>query len=178
MIASRAFPLFFRWLVRLPCGRATSCFRLDSVCFCRLFRHLIYGLFRCFFRFIAASFLLTPLLMPSRRVVPFASLLASLFALAACSSSSVPELRASSPVIYVSSHRLLGDVLNCLEDKLPSVSTSKLGSASELLVGPNAWLVTLTPSQYGSTVRVQKSSGDYSGLSEPEMRFDIARCTT
>ena len=116
--------------------------------------------------------------MPSCRIVPFASLLASLFALAACSSSSVPELRASSPVIYVSSHRLLGDVLNCLEDKLPSVSASKLGSASELLVGPNAWLVTLTPSQDGSTVKVQKSLGDYGGLPEPEMRFDIARCTT
>src|SRR6202165_3045471 len=106
--------------------------------------------------------------MLSRRVVPLASLFASLFALAACSSTSAPDLRASSPVIYVSSHRLPGDVLNCLEDKLPSVSTSKLGSASELLVGPKAWLVTLTTSQYGSTVRVQKSSGDYSGLCGPE----------
>jgi len=116
--------------------------------------------------------------MPSRRVVPFTSLFASVLALAACSSASVPELRASSPVIYVSSHRQPSDVLNCLEDKLPSVSTSKLGSASELLVGPNAWLVTLTPSQNGSTVKVQKSSEDYGGLPEPEMRFDIARCTT
>jgi hypothetical protein len=120
--------------------------------------------------------------MPSRRVVPFTPLFASLtvaaIALAACSSASVPELRASSPVIYVSSHRQPGDVLNCLEDKLPSVSASKLGSASELLVGPNAWLVTLSPSQYGSTVKVQKSSEEYGGLPEPEMRFDIARCTT
>jgi len=61
MIASRAFPLFFRWLVRLSCCPATSCFRLDSVCFCGLCRSLIYGLFRCLFRFIAASFLLTPI---------------------------------------------------------------------------------------------------------------------
>jgi hypothetical protein len=25
---------------------------------------------------------------------------------------------------------------------------------------------------------VQKSEGEYSGLPEPELRFDIARCTT
>lgn len=122
--------------------------------------------------------------MPSRRVVPialFAPSSAALFAalaLAACSSASSPELRASSPVIYVSSHRSPSEVFSCLEEKLPSLSTSKTGGASELLVGPNAWLVTLTPSQYGSTVKVQKSEGDYGGLPEPEMRVDIARCTT
>ncbi|WP_235527417.1 hypothetical protein [Burkholderia sp. Leaf177] len=53
-----------------------------------------------------------------------------------------------------------------------------MGNTSELVVGPNAWLVTLTPSQYGSTVKVQKSAGDYGRLPEPEMRFNIARCTT
>lgn len=122
--------------------------------------------------------------MPFHRVTPFALLAsssASLFAalaLAGCSSASGPELRASSPVIYVSSHRSSSDVLSCLEDKLPSLSTSKTGGVSELLVGPNAWLVTLTPSQYGSTVKVQKSEGEYGGLPEPEMRFNIARCTT
>ena len=122
--------------------------------------------------------------MPSHRVVPFAlfapssAALFAAFALAACSSASGPELRASSPVIYVSSHRSPSDVFSCLEDKLPSLSTSKTDGVSELLVGPNAWLVTLTPSQYGSTVKVQKSAGDYGGLPEPEMRFNIARCTT
>jgi hypothetical protein len=98
--------------------------------------------------------------------------------LTACSAVSGPELRASSPLIFVSSRRAPSDVFSCLEDRLPSVSTSKSGSTSELVVGPNAWLVTLTPSQYGSTVKVQKSDQDYSGLPEPEMRFNIARCTT
>jgi hypothetical protein len=124
------------------------------------------------------------LLMSSRRLVPSAlfapwsAALFAAFALVACSSPSGPELRASSPVIYVSSQRSPSDVFSCLEDKLPSLSTSRTGGASELLVGPNAWLVTLTPSQYGSTVKVQKSEGDYGGLPEPEMRVDIARCTT
>jgi hypothetical protein len=122
--------------------------------------------------------------MISSRVVSFAlsgSLLAAVFAavaLTACSSTSAPELRASSPLIYVSSRRAPSEVFSCLEDRLPSVSTSKSGNASELVVGPNAWLVTLTPSHYGSTVKVQKSDRDYGGLPEPEMRFDIARCTT
>jgi hypothetical protein len=53
-----------------------------------------------------------------------------------------------------------------------------VGGVSELLVGSNTWLVTLTPSGYGSTVKVQKSTGDDGRLPEPEMRFDIARCTT
>ncbi|SAL36940.1 sugar ABC transporter ATPase [Caballeronia sordidicola] len=126
--------------------------------------------------------------MPSSRAVSFAlsitlwcPLPVALFAglaLTACSSTSGPELRASNPVIFVSSRRAPPDIFNCLEDRLPALSTSKSGGASELVVGPNAWLVTLTPSQYGSTVKVQKSERDYSGLPEPEMRFNIARCTT
>jgi hypothetical protein len=106
-----------------------------------------------------------------------ACLLSSL-ALAACGSASGPELRASKPVIYVSTQRTPADVASCLEERLPSVSASRVGGASELTVGSNAWLVTLTPSGYGSIVKVQKSDGDYGRLPEPEMRFDIARCTT
>ncbi|SAL48204.1 hypothetical protein [Caballeronia telluris] len=99
-------------------------------------------------------------------------------ALAACSSTSGPELRASKPVIYVSSARTASDISSCLERMLPSAQTTRNAGSTELLVGPNAWLVTLTPSGYGSTVKVQKSDGEYSGLPEPELRFDIARCTT
>jgi hypothetical protein len=104
--------------------------------------------------------------------------LSATFALAACGSANGPELRSSTPVIYVSTHRSPADVFSCLEDKLPSVSTSRAHGVSELLVGPDAWLVTLKPSGYGSTVKVQKSADDYGRLPEPEMRFDIARCTT
>jgi len=113
----------------------------------------------------------------SRRIVLCAVSLGALSTLVACSASRDPELRASSPLIYIASQRSPSDVFRCLEDKLPSPSTSQLGGSSELRVGSDAWVVTLTPSQYGSTVKVQKSASDDGGLSEPEMRFDIARCT-
>jgi hypothetical protein len=114
----------------------------------------------------------------SRRTAGLVCASVFLAALAACGSASGPELRASAPVIYVSSHRTPADVASCLEDKLPSVSASRVGGVSELLVGSNSWLVTLAPSGHGSTVKVQKSAGDNDRLPEPEMRFDIARCTT
>jgi hypothetical protein len=95
---------------------------------------------------------------------------------AACGSASGPELRASQPVIHVSSARSASDVSSCLERMLPSVRTTRDQGSTELLVGPDAWLVTLTPYGYGSIVKVQKADGEYGGLPEPEMRFDIARC--
>jgi len=172
MIASRAFPLFFQWF---PSRQATTKRRVR--CDSGLPLRAVYALFAHCFDYRLS-------LMISSRVISFALIgpvstaMFAAFALTACSSTSGPELRASNPLIYVSSRRAPSDVFNCLEDRLPSVSTSKSGNASELVVGPNAWLVTLTPSQYGSTVKVQKSDGDYGGLPEPEMRFDIARCTT
>lgn len=105
-----------------------------------------------------------------------AASLAALSVMAACGSTAGPELRASSPLIYVASTRSSADVASCLEDRLPSPSTSTVGNVSELRVGSDAWLVTLTPTARGSTVKVQKSDRD-GGLSEPEMRFDIARCS-
>lgn len=107
-----------------------------------------------------------------RRIVPFAVLV-----LAACSSASDPELRASKPLIHVSSARAAADISSCLEGRLPSVATTRVSGVTELRVGRNAWLVTLTPSGYGAIVKVQKSDGGGS-LPEEEMRFDIARCTT
>jgi hypothetical protein len=106
------------------------------------------------------------------------AVLAATMSLAACSSTSGPELRASKPLIHVSSARTASDISGCLEHMLPSVQTTRANGSTELVVGPNAWLVTLTPSGYGSIVKVQKSDGEYSGLPEPELRFDIARCTT
>ena len=108
----------------------------------------------------------------------FSAALAASLLLAACSSTSTPELRASKPVIHVSSARTASDISGCLERMLPSAQTTRDSGSTELLVGPNAWLVTLTPSGYGTVVKVQRSADDYSGLPEPELRFDIARCTT
>jgi hypothetical protein len=111
--------------------------------------------------------------MPLRRLaVPLAVLV-----LAACSSASGPELRASTPLIHVSSARSASYISSCLEDRLSSVETTRASGVTELNVGRNAWLVTLTPSSYGSVVKVQKSDSGGS-LPEEEMRFDIARCTT
>jgi len=134
----------------------------------------VYGLFTL------SIFLTRWSLMSLHPLSTFATLtaLAATIALAACSSTSGPELRASKPVIHVSSARTASDVSSCLERMLPSVETTRANGSTELVVGPNAWLVTLTPSGYGSIVKVQKSEGEYSGLPEPELRFDIARCTT
>ncbi len=103
--------------------------------------------------------------------------MATLSLLAGCGSTSSPELRASSPLIYVASQRSASYVFSCLEDKLSSASTSKIGDDAELRVGSDAWLVTLSPNSRGSTVKVQKTEGRDGGLPEPEMRFYVARCT-
>ena len=112
----------------------------------------------------------------SNQIAARAIALAALSGVAACSATSGPELRASSPLIYIASQRSVSDVFSCLEDKL-SASTSKVGTSSELRIGSDAWLVTLSPATRGSTVKVQKSDGSDGGLPEPEMRFYIARCT-
>lgn len=98
-------------------------------------------------------------------------------ALAACGSTSGPELRASKPVIYVSSARAASDISTCLQRMLPSVQVTRDQGSTELMVGSNAWLVTLTPSGYGSIVKVQQSTSDDGGVPEPQLRFDVARCT-
>ncbi|WP_244814047.1 hypothetical protein [Caballeronia sp. Lep1P3] len=110
--------------------------------------------------------------------LPFALALASAVGtLAACGSTSEPELRASKPVIYVSSARAASDISECLQRRLPSARLTRNQGTTELLVGSNAWLVTLTPSGYGSIVKVQQSASDDGGVPEPELRFDVARCT-
>lgn len=100
-------------------------------------------------------------------------------ALAACGTiTSGPELRASKPVINVSSARAASDISACLQRMIPSSHiVCDQGNTEEVVFGSNAWLVTLTPSAYGSIVKVQQSSHDDGGVPEPELRFDIARCT-
>ncbi|SAK59012.1 sugar ABC transporter ATPase [Caballeronia ptereochthonis] len=106
------------------------------------------------------------------------AVLSGVAVLAACSSTSSPELRASRPVIHVSSARAASDISSCLQRMIPSAQATRDQGSTELMVGSNAWLVTLTPSSYGSIVKVQQSSSDDGGVPEPELRFDIARCTT
>ncbi|MDR5811136.1 hypothetical protein [Caballeronia sp. LZ019] len=79
-------------------------------------------------------------------------------------------------MIYVSSARAASDISSCLQRRLPSAQVMRDQGSTELLVGSNAWLVTLTPSGYGSIVKVQQSASDDGGVPEPEMRFDVARC--
>jgi hypothetical protein len=113
-------------------------------------------------------------------------LLPALAVLAACTSASGPggsaEVRTSEPMIYVHSARQPDDITACLHERVFSVHESSVGSATELAIGSRAssadWLITLTPSGGGSNVKVQKSVNGSDDIPEPELRFDIARCTT
>ncbi|CAB3792705.1 sugar ABC transporter ATPase [Pararobbsia alpina] len=114
-------------------------------------------------------------------------LLPAVVALAACSSAngpgmSGPEVRASAPLIYVQSARQPDDITACLHERVFSVHETSVGSATEIAIGPRSnavdWLITLTPSGNGSIVKVQKSANASDDIPEPELRFDIARCTT
>ncbi|WP_061126057.1 hypothetical protein [Caballeronia catudaia] len=116
--------------------------------------------------------------MTLHRFALLCAMSSGLAALGACSSTSEPELRASKPVIHVSSARAASDISSCLQRMIPSAQARRDQGSAELIVGSNAWLVTLTPSVYGSVVKVQQSSSDDGGVPEPELRFDIARCTT
>jgi hypothetical protein len=102
-------------------------------------------------------------------------LLPAVMVLAACSSASGPgmsgpEVRASEPLIYIRSARQPDDITACLHEKVFSVRETRVGSVD--------WLITLTPSGNGSIVMVQKSVDASDDIPEPELRFDIARCTT
>ncbi|KND59238.1 ABC-type sugar transport system, ATPase component [Candidatus Burkholderia verschuerenii] len=112
------------------------------------------------------------------RMLVVSTVMSAAAALAACgTTTSGPELRASKPVINVSSARSASDISSCLLRMIPSAQTVRDQGNTEVLVGSNAWLVTLIPSAYGSIVKVQQSSHDDGGVLEPKLRFDIARCT-
>ncbi|KNH06602.1 hypothetical protein BRCH_00047c [Candidatus Burkholderia brachyanthoides] len=80
-------------------------------------------------------------------------------------------------MINVSSARAASDISACLQRMISSSQVVRDQGNTEVVVGSNEWLVTLTPSAYGSIVKVQQSSHDDGGVPEPELRFDIVRCT-
>ena len=118
------------------------------------------------------------LLIPA---APAATALVALTTLAGCGSSSGPARDASLPMIYVSSQRAPADIAGCLESRLSRMRTSRIGSATEIAVGPdsnNSYFVTLTPTHAGSVIKVMHPANAPEDPPEPEMRFDIARCAT
>ncbi|CAM2151752.1 Sugar ABC transporter ATPase [Pararobbsia alpina] len=123
--------------------------------------------------------------MTKTLLVPAAStVLLTLATLAGCSSPGLPPpgsassgLGGTAPMIYVQSARQPDDITSCLQDRASSLRAANLGNAIQLGDGHD-WLITLTPSRGGSTVAVQKAANASDRIPEPEMRFDIARCTT
>ncbi|EKS68434.1 hypothetical protein BURK_025430 [Burkholderia sp. SJ98] len=78
--------------------------------------------------------------MNLHRSASLCAVLSGVATLAACSSTSDPELRASKPVIHVSSARPASDISSCLQRMIPSAQTRRDQGSTELLVGSNAWL--------------------------------------
>jgi hypothetical protein len=108
----------------------------------------------------------------------------ALASLSACSSPGLPAPGAANaghvgeaPMIYVQSARQPADITRCLQDRASDLRSASLGNAMQLGDGHD-WLITLTPSRGGSIVAVQKAVNASDSIPEPEMRFDIARCTT
>lgn len=104
--------------------------------------------------------------------------------LGACSSPGLPAPGSANaahvgeaPMIYVQSARQPADITRCLQDRASNLRSATLGNATQLGDGHD-WLITLTPSRGGSIVAVQKAVNASDSIPEPEMRFDIARCTT
>ena len=114
--------------------------------------------------------------------LPLLAVVPAALAIAACSSPNVQEVRTSEPVVFVQSQRAPSDISSCLRSRIDGLRMTAGNGSTELTVGHGsenyAWLITLMPSGYGSVVKVQKSPGDDGSVPEPEMRFDIARCTT
>lgn len=113
-----------------------------------------------------------------------------LLGLAACGSSptasndagSSPAFaaRASDSAMAFTSHRTPSSITSCLSSRMRGVHRTSSGTATELLVGngtrADTWRITLTPAGVGSTVNVHKPTSDDGSVSEPELRYHIARC--
>jgi hypothetical protein len=112
----------------------------------------------------------------------FLLIIAPLLITACSSTPNEPEIRASEPVVFAKSLRAPADIASCLSSRLSGVRTSVANGVTELTIGRGSndygWLITLTPSGYGSIVKAQKSPGDEGPIPEPEVRVGIARCTT
>ncbi|WJF89255.1 sugar ABC transporter ATPase [Paraburkholderia bonniea] len=117
--------------------------------------------------------------------VPFATAIAAALLLSACGSPG-PAARADSaakPMMHISSARSPAAIVNCLTSRLARAQSANTGSTTEITVGANsnpAYWVTLTPagSGYGAVVKVLHPANAPEDPPEPEMRFNIARCTT
>ncbi|WP_147297950.1 sugar ABC transporter ATPase [Trinickia dinghuensis] len=103
--------------------------------------------------------------------------------LTACGSAPLGTSNSGSsgtPMVF-SSARSPRTIANCMRAHLSSVNERAGAGYTELDIGRSsngyAWLVTLTSTGSGSNVRVEKAVEDDS-VSEPELRFAIARCTT
>lgn len=120
-----------------------------------------------------------PLMNPLARRILAASPLALA---AACSTTPPPGAAANGePMIYVSSTHSASSIASCLKGRLPQIHESRDGNATELSVGSRSnesYHVTLTPSGYGSTIRVIHGNSRSDDPPEPELRFDVARCAT
>jgi hypothetical protein len=112
------------------------------------------------------------------------TVLAGAVALAACGSPPMTtgaSLDGSSdaPMVF-SSSRSPRAIARCLSGRLSHVDERNGAGFTELGIGHSsngyAWLVTLAPTAVGSNVRVEKALDDDS-VSEPALRFAIARCT-
>lgn len=95
-------------------------------------------------------------------------------ALAACSSTPVPVLRAEKPAIYLQSSRSADTLASCLAGRLSNVRMTSHGDSAELLVGGQAWLIDV--SEYRGRSVLSAHRGDDGESVEPEVRFAIARC--
>src|ERR1700743_3801244 len=114
-----------------------------------------------------------------KRLLLLAPVVAVTACLTACGSSSGPARDASIPIVYVSSQRAPADIANCLQENLSPVRVSHIGTATELSVGSSSnpsYLVTLTPTNTGSVIKVMQPANSSDDPPEPEMRHDIASC--
>jgi hypothetical protein len=109
-------------------------------------------------------------------------LLAPIALLAACGSSRGPQSEsgaAGEQMVYVASARQVSDIASCLNSRLSRVHVSKNNGVTDLTIGSSSngsYFITLTPSGYGSVIKVVRGTSD--DPPEEELRFAIARCTT
>lgn len=96
--------------------------------------------------------------------------------LGACSSTSVPVMRATAPAIYLQSRQAPEALAACLARRLPDthLGPAPAGDGEEVLVSGRAWLIDVSPSREGALIAAHRGSdGD---AIEPDVRFAIARC--
>lgn len=94
--------------------------------------------------------------------------------------AAAPTARASDAAMAFTSRRTPPSIASCLASRMRGVHRASEGRATELAIGNGAradtWHVTLTPSGAGSAVDVRRPSSDDGSVSEPELRYHIARC--